>query len=53
MKTFKESVLNFRCDGGCSASIYNATHDYNGKCPECGAQSKTITLLKEKASNAS
>jgi hypothetical protein len=47
MKTFKESVLNFKCVNGCGVSIYNATHNYNGVCPECGGKLKTIKPIKK------
>ena len=44
MKKFKESTLNYRCTG-CGVSIYNATHNHNLTCPECGGK---LMKVKEK-----
>ena len=45
MKTFKESTLDYKCNA-CGISIYNATHDYGGKCPECGGELKKVKEKK-------
>ena len=42
MKTFKESTLDYKCVKGCGINIYNATYDFNGKCPECGGKLKKV-----------
>lgn len=46
MKTFKESILSYKCTG-CGVNIYNATYDYK-KCPECGY--KLIKMEKKNES---
>ena len=44
MKTFKNSVLNYKCVDGCGVGIYNATKEMR-ICPECGGKLKKIKPL--------
>jgi DNA-directed RNA polymerase subunit RPC12/RpoP len=46
MKKFKESTLDYKCITGCGVRIFNAVHDFNLKCPECGGRLKKMSSKK-------
>lgn len=49
MKTFKDSTLDYKCVTGCGVSIYNATHDYSLKCPDCGGKLKKVKEKRDES----
>ena len=42
----RKASLDYKCVTGCGVRIFNATHDFNLKCPECGGRLKKISNKK-------
>jgi rRNA maturation endonuclease Nob1 len=44
MKSYKNSILSYKCVEGCGAGIYNATKEMK-VCPECGGKLRKVKSL--------